>query len=226
MRVIALLLFGVLLLGCSKKSSPGPPEAASLVFPDKDSECTTGSDLNDTTSEIEFKWIAADHTDSYELRVTNLNTNITQTLNTSAVSAKLPIEKGEPFSWFVRSRNTEVSETASSNVWYFYNAGSVETHTPFPAQVVYPENGASLFKDVNNEVTLEWTGADVDGDITGYEIYFSTENPPVDLIATITSTNLEQVVSVSADTTYYWRVITRDGEGNSSQSGVFSFKAL
>ena len=226
MRAIILVLFSVLLMGCKKKSAPKPPEAATLVFPIKDSECTTGLDLNEETSEIEFKWMASDHTESYELRVTNLNTNITQTLNTKTISGKLPIAKGEPFSWLVRSRNTKVSETASSSTWHFYNAGYLSTHPPFPAQLVSPQNGTSLFKDINNEIILEWSAADVDNDIIGFDIYFSTENPPLDLIASPTSTKRNEVVSVSSNTIYYWRVITRDGEGNTSQSGVFSFRAL
>ncbi len=226
MRIILVLLFGVLLVGCSKKSDPKPPVAATLVFPNKDSECTTGRDLSETTSEIEFKWMASDHTESYELRVTNLSTGITQTMNTNAISAKLPIAKGEPFSWVVRSKNTKVSDVATSSTWHFYNAGYLTTHAPFPAQLVNPQNGASLFKDINNEVTLEWSAADVDNDIIGFEIYFSTENPPLDLIAFTTSTKRSQVVGVSSNTTYYWRVITNDAEGNSSNSGVFTFKAL
>ena len=220
------MLFGVLLVGCSKKSDPKPPVAANLVFPNKDSECTTGRDLSETTSEIEFKWMASDHTESYELRVTNLNTSITQTINTSAISAKLPIAKGEPFSWLVRSKNTKVSDVATSSTWHFYNAGYLTTHAPFPAQLVGPQNGASLFKDINNEITLEWSAADVDNDIIGFEVYFSTENPPLDLIASTASTKRNQAVGVSSNTTYYWRVITKDAEGNSSQSGVFTFKAL
>ncbi len=133
MRTMLLLFFGVLLIGCKKKSDPKPPEAAILIFPNKNSECTTGRNLNETTSEIEFKWMASDHTESYELRVTNLNTSITQTIITTINSAKLPIAKGEPFSWIVRSRNTKVSETTFSVAWNFYNAGFQTTYAPFPA---------------------------------------------------------------------------------------------
>ena len=101
MRIILVLLFGVLLVGCSKKSDPKPPVAAILVFPNKDSECTTGRDLNETTSEIEFKWMASDHTESYELRVTNLNTSITQTINTMPFQPNCPLPKENLFlGWY------------------------------------------------------------------------------------------------------------------------------
>ena len=221
-----LLFVGVLLIGCKKKSDPKPPEAAILVFPNKNSECTTGRDLNETTSEIEFKWMASDHTESYELRVTNLNTNITQTIITANNSAKLPIAKGEPFSWIVRSRNTKVSETTFSDAWNFYNAGFQTTYAPFPAEVITPKNGTSIFKDINNEVALEWSGADFENDIVGYEVYFSTTNPPETIIASLSSDMNSEKVSVTSDTTYYWKILTMDGEGNISDSGVFTFKVL
>ena len=224
--VILLLLFGVLLIGCKKKSSPKPPEIATLVFPNKNSECTTGRDLNQTTSEVEFKWMASNHTESYVLRVTNINTNITQTITTTAISAKLPIAKGEPFSWVVRSKNTKVTETAVSESWRFYNAGFQTTYAPFPAEPIEPKNGTSIFKDINNEVTLEWNGADIENDIDGYELYFSTTSPPEILIASPSSDQNSEKVSVSSNTNYYWKVITKDGEGNSSDSGIFVFKVL
>lgn len=226
MRTMLLLFFGVVLIGCNKKSEPKPPEAAILLFPNSNSECTTGRDLNETTSEIEFRWMAADHTESYELRVTNLNTNITQTIITPNSSAKLPIAKGEPFSWIVRSRNTKVSETAFSEAWNFYNAGFQTTYAPFPAEVITPKNGTSIFKDIDNEVTLEWSGADIENDIVGYEIYFSTTNPPETLIASPSSGMDSEKVTVTSDTTYYWKILTMDGEGNISDSGIYTFIVL
>jgi hypothetical protein len=226
MRTVILLLFGVLLIGCKKKSSPKPPEIATLVFPNKNSECTTGRSLNLTTSEVEFMWMASDHTESYELRVTNLITNTIQTINTAAISAKLPIAKGEPFSWLVRSKNTKVTETALSETWRFYNAGFQTTYAPFPAEVIEPKNGTSIFKDINNEVTLEWNGADIENDIDGYELYFSTTSPPESLIASPSSDQNSEKVSVTSNATYYWKVITKDSEGNSSDSGTFTFKVL
>ena len=226
MRTVILLLFGVLLIGCKKKSNPKPPEIATLVFPNKNSECTTGRSLNQTTSEVEFQWMASNHTETYELRVTNLITNTTQTISTAAISAKLPITRGEPFSWFVRSLNTKVAESAFSETWRFYNAGFQTTYAPFPAEVIAPKSGTSVFKDINNEVTLEWNGADVENDIDGYELYFSTSSPPESLIASPSSDQNSEKVSVISNTTYYWKVVTKDSEGNSSDSGIFIFKIL
>lgn len=219
-----LLLFCVLMLPGCRKDSPKPPGAAVLSFPLRSSECTTGVDLNATTSQVEFKWQQADHTNIYELRVTQLVSGTTQTVSTETLSAKLPLQKGAPYSWVVITRNSETQENASSEKWQFYNAGSQTTYAPFPAQPITPISGSTVTADLNNEVRLEWSGADVDNDIEGFDVYFSTETPPIDLatLSTVNSTNLK--VTVSSDSVYYWRIVTTDAEGNTSDSGIFSFK--
>ncbi|MFK5972509.1 MAG: hypothetical protein QM485_04440 [Flavobacteriaceae bacterium] len=226
MRIFSLILIGVLIFGCKKKEPPKSPESARLAFPDANSECTTGQSINATTSKVEFRWLAAESAETYELRVTNLNTNITQTISAKGLSATLPIEKGAPFSWLVRSRNSKVNETASSEIWRFYNAGFQTTYAPFPTMIIAPELAESVFKDINNDVILKWSGADVDDDIVGYELYFSIETPPNTLIASPSPDVTDTKVSVTSNTVYYWKVLTKDSEGNTSDSGIFEFKVL
>lgn len=216
----------MILTGCKKKSDPVPPEAVQLVFPERNSECTTGQSLGLETSQVTFRWQQADNTDFYELRVTNTNTGTTQTITTSNTSASLPIAKGEQFSWLIRSRNSEVTQSVSSTAWSFYNAGSRSTFAPFPAEIGAPRMSENVFKDINNEVTLSWTGSDLDNDIVEYEVYFSIETSPEDLVNTLSNTANSIKVSVSSNMVYYWKIVTRDGEGNSSQSGIYSFKVL
>jgi len=225
MRIFLVIMCGSIVMGCGK-DSPKPPEAALLSFPLQNSECTTGVDLNITTSQVEFKWLAAKQTKTYELSVTNTVSNITQMVSTQSISAKLPLEKGAPYSWFVVSRNSKTEETATSAIWQFYNAGAQTTYAPFPAQIVTPKSGASVVRDINNEVVLEWSGADVDNDIVGYEVYFGSETPLENLVASPSVSVTDIAVSVASDTVYYWKIITEDGEGNTSDTGVYSFKAL
>ncbi len=213
-------------MGCGKSDSPKSPEQASLVFPEKNSECTTGQSLSETTSRVEFRWQASDHTDSYELRVTNLNTGTTQTAFVETPSASVTIAKGVPYSWVVVSKNSGSPNTAVSEQWFFYNAGSQTNYAPFPAEIVEPQMAANVFKDINNEVTLSWIGADVDNDIANYEVYFSTETPPETLIASPTAGEMDVKVNVASNGIYYWRVVTRDEVGNNSDSGIFDFKVF
>lgn len=213
-------------MGCKKKAAPKPPEASVLTFPNQDSECTTGESLNETTSSVEFRWMASANTQTYELKVSNITTGIAQTISTGALSAKLPLEKGAPYSWFVVSKNTKANETAFSETWQFYNEGFQTTYAPFPAQIIFPKSGASVLKDINNEIELSWSGADIEDDIEVFEVYFGTEPVANILIASLTSDSFTRKVSVLSETTYYWRIVTKDAEGNTSDSGIFQFKVL
>ncbi|MBU2997816.1 hypothetical protein KO500_15305 [Cellulophaga baltica] len=221
-----LIYIGAILLvfGCSKNNQPDSPDATFLIFPLQNSECTTGESINQTTRIITFEWEEADHTDSYELTVENLLTNSTQIVSTNETFVELPVKKGMPFSWSVTSKNTDVDETATSEEWKFYNAGAQTSYAPFPADILSPSSGESVFKHSNDEVTLIWEGTDVDLDIDSYEVYFSTSNPPTILIDTLDASTEELDVTVASSTIYYWKIKSIDEAGNTSSSGVYSFR--
>ncbi|WP_149274491.1 hypothetical protein [Pareuzebyella sediminis] len=223
-RISLIFMTCIVFLGCKKKDSPHSPEKALLTAPAKNSECTPVQTTTGTSNVVRFSWQVADYTDLYELRVTNLNTGTVQTKSTSSTVETLSLEKGIAFSWVVVSKNSQTTTTATSDSWFFYNPGSQTTYTPFPAEIVAPKSGSTIIKDINNEVTLDWEGTDIDGDIESYEIYFSTENPPETLIATLNANTTEQKVSVASNTVYYWRVVTKDAAGNSSDTGTFDFR--
>lgn len=228
--MMRFLFLGICLMmvftSCKKKSTPVPPEAVQLVYPEQNSECTTGQSLGKETSQVEFRWSAADNTETYELRVTNTANGTVQTIASSSTSAKLPLEKGEQFSWIVRSKNSRVEQSVSSEVWNFYNSGSRTTFAPFPATIVSPASSENVFKDINNEVVISWTASDLDDDIVNYEVYFSVETPPIDLLQTLQPEVNSIKASVTADTVYYWSVVVIDAEGNKSNSGIYNFKVL
>lgn len=220
------LLLVLLMLACGK-DSPKPPEAALLSFPAKNSECTTGISLNATTSQVEFRWLAAKHADTYQLKFTNVlnNTSVTNA-PTEALSVRVPLLKGVPYKWTITSRNSETQEIAISEAWFFYNAGTQTTFPPFPAEINSPNSGASVVRDLNNEITLGWTGADVDNDIAAYEVYLDTVTNPQLLISSPSVSITDIKASVQVDTIYYWRVVTIDRAGNSSDSGTYSFRVI
>jgi hypothetical protein len=219
--LILLLLFA----SCGKNDDgPVVPEAAELVFPGENSECTTGVSINEELSQVTFEWRSSANTNSYTLTVVNLETNVPQTLSTAATSVSLSIAKGTPFAWSVTSTNSRSDQVVTSDTWLFYNAGAQTTYAPFPAQAVSPISGSTVLKDIANEVTLEWSGADVDSDIASFEVFFSDVNPPASSVGTTEADVMELAVSVTSGETYYWKVLTTDDEGNISDSGVFEFK--
>lgn len=225
-RIFQISLLLIVLWSCGGDDTPPAPEGANLVFPLENSECTTGVSINENQSQVTFEWQASANTDSYTLRAVNLNTNSPQTISTAATSASLTIAKGTPYSWTITSQSEDSDEAATSETWLFYNAGPQTTYAPFPAQLVSPTSGSTVQKSIDNQVVLMWQGADVENDIDDFEIFFSTSNPPTTSVGSIEFGTMELAVDVESDTVYYWKVITTDSEGNSSDSGAFEFRVF
>ena len=239
-NILTIVVCFGLLFGCDKDDLPEektlnepaaePPAQALLTFPLKNSECTTGKNSSDnTTTMVEFKWKVSEYTESYTLSVTDLKTNDIKTFTTDKTSSNLSLKKGNPYSWYIISKNTKVTETATSEIWQFYNAGNTTiNYTPFPAQIVFPESGKAVVKDTNNKIELNWKGADIDNDIESYKVYFSVTAEPLEKIVSsqLGTANTKYKVSVESATSYHWKVVTIDKEGNTSDSGIFVFKVI
>ncbi|MFD1616283.1 hypothetical protein [Gelatiniphilus marinus] len=225
-----LLFFSLFaLFACSNGDSPGEdptppvvnnPTAATLVFPDANSECTEGTNITPTESTINFQWNAGKHTDSYNLQLKDLNTGSTTSYSAIENSLSVKLKRGNPYSWSIVSRSNKTSTTAISATWKFFNAGDgVSSYAPFPAEAVSPVLGASV---PNGNITLQWSASDVDNDIESHDIYFGETNPPAEYKTEITQTTLNNV-TVEAGKTYYWSIKTKDTQGNISNSDIFSF---
>jgi hypothetical protein len=221
----------LILMGCSKHNNPTPtpptppvPAKAILTFPDQNAVCTTGTILTDSTSSITFTWGQSDNTNSYELDLKNLLTNTITTQSTSQTQLKLTLSRNTPYSWYLVSKSNATSVTTQSDTWKFYNAGKgTVTYAPFPAEIVSPTFGQSVTATAG-AVNLTWKGSSVTaGTIANYDVYFGTTNSPSVLKSDITDSFLNNV-SVTSGTTYYWKVITRDIIGNTSDSGLYQFK--
>lgn len=225
--VVNILAIGMLMsCGGGDDGPPPVPGEALLVFPEQNSECTTGVDVSSTSSQVTFEWQPAENANRYTLTVINLFTNVPQTTTTMETNAALTIEKGAPFSWSVNSSNTASNQTTISESWLFYNAGSQTSYPPFPAQIIAPKSGATIQKNMDNEVMLQWLGGDVEDDIATFEVYFSDQNPPETLLLATGSETQEALATVVSGTVYYWKVVTIDLAGNQSDSGVYDFRVF
>ncbi len=191
-----------------------------LQFPHKDALCNTGTDITPTQSTVVFEWEASDIAESYTIFVTNLVDGSSIEEDSSEDKIGIVLNRATPYSWYVVSKNT--SRTVESDTWKFYNAGEgVENYVPFPATI----NAPAMAADVNaGNVTLRWTGSDIDNDIAGYDVYFGTNNNPDIYESDVTASELN--VSVTSATIYYWKIVTKDAIGNASDSGVFQFSVL
>jgi hypothetical protein len=228
-KILAFFLLGTVLLNCSSggdggdtpEPQPKKPTAASLQFPNQNSECTEGTNVTATNSTITFKWSAGGNTDSYELTLKNLLTGSTTTHTSTATEISIELLRATPYSWYVTSKSNTVSDTATSATWKFYNAGEgVVSYAPFPAVAVSPTDGESIA--TTTTVTLQWSGSDVDNDIADYDVYFGSGSSLSLVAENVTSTSVSGI-SVASGNTYNWYVVTTDDMGNASNSEQFSF---
>jgi len=194
------------------------PGKSGLSAPENNEVCYEGEEVDDTNSSVTFSWEASSDTDSYDLQITNQETNQTQTESgITSTSKAVTLATDVSYSWKVVSKANDTSDTTSSHTWQFYLAGDgQENYAPFPATIISPTSGAAV--DANNgNITLSWEGNDPDeGDSLNYTIYFDEVDglqDPQTANTNITETSLE--VEVESGTTYYWRVKTTDGKSSS-----------
>ena len=234
-RFIYIFCLAFLVFGCSKSSigdentdgenSDGNGEeevniGVTLYFPQENMLCNLGTNITPTESTVYFEW-KANGSDSYRVVIENLFTSNIIVEETTEDIIPIVLQRATPYKWFVES--TKGSVTDKSEIWQFYNAGPGEqSYAPFPAVIVAPTMAQSIA--TTGSVTLQWTGSDVDDDIAGYDIYFGTNESPNLFSSDVTTTELS--VLVSANTIYYWKVITKDSLGNTSDSGIFQFRVL
>jgi hypothetical protein len=226
-RELLILLAIIILMGCGKKgadtpvNTPTAPTAAILSFPAQSAVCTTGAIISDTISTIIFTWSAASNAESYDLYLKNLLTSVTTTQSTGQPQLSVNLARNTPFSWYVISKSSKTSATAQSDTWKFYNAGKGTVYyAPFPADLTSPTFGQVV---TTTTINLTWKGSSVlNGTIANYDVYFGTSTIPYLLKSGVTDSFLSNV-NVTTKSTYYWKIITRDILGNTSDSGVFQF---
>ena len=203
-----------------------PPAKSTLSAPANNKTCETGTSVSSTQSDVDFTWGVSADTDSYDLKITDLNSNVaTNKTGLTTTSTKVTLDKGVPYSWFVTSKSTKSSVTTPSDTWKFYLAGTgVANYAPFPADLKAPTSGSTM-KRTDGKVTFTWEGSDPDsGDTLTYTLYVDTtdgKQTPASAQTDLSVLTLD--VALDAATTYYWRVKSSDGT-NSSYSTVYTFK--
>jgi hypothetical protein len=88
-------------------------------------------------------------------------------------------------------------------------------------QNIYPANDTT---DVQVNVTFIWSGSDPDDkEQVSFNFYLAAESPEPELIATDILDTTFNYNSLKYNTLYYWKVVARDQNGNTSSSPVWNF---
>ena len=226
-----VLLFGSLILlvnSCTPEEPVVPinPSAPTLISPANDETCLDGTSINDSQSNVDFRWSSAANALSYELVVTDLLTQSSQTYPATSNQTTVALTKAEPYNWSVKSIGEVGSVPSQSIQWKFYLAGdAVVNFAPFPSELISPQSGANVTPDINNLIKLQWNASDVDGDLAQFEVYLD-KNDATTIIKTIAYQTEEESIEIDVEngSTYYWKIIAIDTNQNQSSSGVYAFR--
>jgi hypothetical protein len=227
----AFLSIALLGTSCSKGDDGGgttPPPTTEVAVPGKATLVEPANNKTceqvNSSGEVVFSWQASADTDSYDLKIVNLNTNgVTNRNNLTATNKGVPLLKGVPYSWQITSKNSGTKITFS-DTWKFYLAGDgIANYAPFPATADTPVPGSTVVP-VDGKITISWTGSDPDDDALTYTLYVDTVDGLQDPAAELQDLSAASAeVAVESATVYYWRVVTSDGV-NTSSSLIYSFR--
>ena len=217
---IKLFLMGLLVASCGGKddNNNNPPEetekelgAFNLVFPENNLICTEGEDNGTDGLSIEFQWSGSTNATSYELEITNQETNSTDTRTVTTTSLAIGLPKGTQFSWAVTA--ILGAKTLASDSWNFYSEGtSTENFAPFPAEISVSDNG-------DGTVNVYWVGEDLDDDLVNYDVHIGTSGN-LELILENT-TNENTTYNFTAGEQYIVQIVSKDSNDNTSTSRTY-----
>ena len=226
---LRIFLIFILVIGCSKDSIPDPSPAV-LLAPINENNCETAIPINLTESKVNFSWIKSENTDEYELVIKSGTKNKVYTKELADSDTKNEniyynqvLLNGDIYSWYVISKSINSPVSTQSDVWQFYLEGNAEPdYIPQPSNLIYPENEATLSLDNSDVIQFIWSSKDEDNNIDYYHFYLGQEIDNLLKIGDeIKQTSYQQKLEINK--TYYWKVVTFDIQGNSSDSAVNKF---
>ena len=215
---IALLSIGLWSCGGGGSDVNHAPTAPTLMSPANNLLCIENP--------VTFKWNASSDSDgdviTYQIEVAQ-NMSFTldkQIFNIQSTAQTIPLEEDIAYYWRVKATDNEDSSSYSL-VYKFYTYGeSVSNHLPFSPVLVSP---ALNSVQSGTTVSLEWTASDADtNDTLTYDVYFGTANPPT-IVASPNQSTATLTKTVSASTTYYWKIVVKDNKGGQTIGQVWVF---
>jgi outer membrane protein assembly factor BamB len=125
------------------------------------------------------------------------------------------LESDTTYYWKVVAKDGKGGETEGP-LWSFKTGNYPPTQPSNPA----PINGAT---DVSLTPTLSWESSDPDGDTLTFDVYFGIDSNPT-LVESDLSTNTYNPGLLNPLTTYYWKIVAKDGKGRETEGPIWSFE--
>ncbi len=197
------------------------PTIPSLVAPTNSKLCINNS--------VTFEWAASTDAEKnpivYQIQIAadNLFTQIVKTLDGTALSQTIDLEKGKAYYWRVKATDSKNASSNYSSTYSFYTEGvALSNHVPFSPQLVRPGLNSTIS---STTATLEWTASDVDAtDVLSYDVYCGIDNPPTSKVGSAISSTSFNVTSLLPTKNYYWKVVVKDNKGGETTGQIWNFK--
>ncbi|MBA4746868.1 MAG: fibronectin type III domain-containing protein [Muricauda sp.] len=210
-NTIIVSLFFILLTGCEGKFETNVDlQAVTLLLPENNSQCL-GTELASGLISVQLDWEDVEGVNSFLLEYEDVVAGTQFTELTGASSTILDLEPGTLYRWKITVADG-FGNSKTSEEFTFYTEGlSEENHVPFPPNLGVNNNG-------DNTVTLSWQSTDLDNDINYYNVFFSLNDPPDELISETDQTSA--TTAIEPNTMYYFKVIAYDKNGNFSSNSI------
>jgi len=180
--------------------------------------------------DVKFSWRAedpdGDNIINYQLVVIDSEGNETQVPVSSPAYTFEKLRSRTTYSWYVEAIDEKGAKNRSDTLTFV-----TSNNAPIPAMATLPGNNAT---DVAFDpgVTIEFVSSDPDNDPLSFEIEISRDSSFTEIVAKkdgeVSAEGITKVLvegTFETNTTYYWRVITSDGEAFTT-SNVWSFSTF
>lgn len=188
-----------------------PPNIPITTFPaDASTEIPRHTNLSWSGSDPEGDAL------SYNIYIGTNNPPTTLIAN-SISDTTLPVILDYASTYYWRVTVTDsYGDSTQGSIWSFITKANDPPDEPV---VIAPGNTEI---DIIRHTNLRWSGSDPDGDSLFYDVYLDQSNPPTTQLA---DSLIDTTLSVTLDyvTTYFWRVIAIDTNGDTTQGAVWSF---
>ncbi len=176
---------------------------------------------------LEFSWSASTDADEDAIKYTievSLNAEFTQIThsvnNLTTTSRTILLERDKAYYWRVKANDSKNASSDFSSVFQLYTEGfGEENHLPFAPLLLKPEMNGTV---QGTSASLMWGATDVDGDSLTFDIYLDTNPSPTTLVVSDHPSKDYVASSLTAATTYYWKVVAKDGKGGITIGQVWS----
>ena len=200
-------------------SPNNPPGEFNLTSP-------TNGATNITHDDVLLRWNTSTDPDgdavTYDVLLgTNANPTTVVSTEQTGTTFTPTLTTGTTYYWKVIAKDGN-GGTSESAVWSFT---TISPNSP-PAifALISPANGA--IDNLYIDFLLEWNAStDPDGDAVTYDVILSTDANPTTVISS-NQTGTTYGTTLTNGTTYYWKVIAKDGNGGTRESAVWSFITL